>query len=257
MDIMDRQALGKQFTRTYGGDRDGWKRVTEYRQVQKYTAEHPNQGSAAVSSAVNLPRGRIRPWIENDGCPDPVRGLQTCEDHGWLDLDWLELPFTGLNSLVAWIFSGGSIDREGFVPQFTIQSAADYDRLDAAFDAIGIGMEVLRETDPKRATEAKPSTAASALGRLLHVLGAPVGAKNPMSDVSLPTYLDEAPYPDRLTFARIYLANRKTTRPDRPNTPVQFREERSPAYRRELIAFLTDVVGSEGAIRGGGARFYG
>ena len=54
----------------------------------------------------------------------------------------------------------------------------------------------------------------------------------------------------RLAFARSYVQNRQTARPDRPNTPIQIREERTPAYRRELIALLTDVVGVEGWIRG-------
>jgi len=249
MDITDRQAIAKALARTYGSDRDGWERVEEYQRVLEYTGTHPNKGSAAVSSALELPRERIRPWVDGDARPDPARGVQTAEELGWLDLAWEQPPFTGLNVLVAWIFSGGSLNRN-VVPYFALGDAGAHERLDEAFADLGIEYELLREDASNRATEARPAEAASVLGRLLHALGAPLGTKNRETDLSLPTYLDDAPYPIRLAFARTYVQNRQTPRPDRPNTPIQIAEERSPAYRQELIAFLADVVGVEMWIRG-------
>lgn len=250
MDVTDRQAVATALARTYGGDRDGWERVEEYQRVLEFTGEHPNKGSAAVASAVELPRGRIRPWIDDDARPDPVRGVQIAEEHGWLDLEWTEPPFTGLNVLVAWIFSGGSIEAEWFVPLFALDDSGADERLERAFQAIGLEYELLREDATNRATEARPTEAASVLGRLLHALGAPVGAKNRDTALTLPDYLEDSPYPVRLPFGRTYVQNRQTARPDRPNTPVQIAEERSPAYRRQLVAFLRGVVGIDLVIRG-------
>jgi hypothetical protein len=72
MDITGRQNVSQVLARTYGGDRDGWERVTEYQRVLEYTGKHPDKGSSAVASAVGLPRGRIRPWIDDGARPDPV-----------------------------------------------------------------------------------------------------------------------------------------------------------------------------------------
>lgn len=83
MDITDHETVARALADTYRGGYapDPWERVTEYQRVLEYTAEHPNKGSSAVASALELPRGRIRPWM--DGArPDPVCAIQTAEEHG-------------------------------------------------------------------------------------------------------------------------------------------------------------------------------
>ncbi len=245
---MNREQLAKAVARTYGGERDPWERVQEYQRVIKYAAEHPNKASTAVSSALDLPRGRIRSWVDGDGMPDPMRGIQICESHGWLDVDYTEPPCTGLNVLVAWVFSGGSIN-ESYVPSFAVESGAS-SILDTAFDHVGVRHTMFREDDDRRATEIRPADDASALGRLLVALGAPTGNKNPDAQMSLPEYLREAPFVTRLDFARTYLRNRGAVRTDRKNRPVQFREDRSRQYRAELRSFLRAVAGREEYVRG-------
>lgn len=247
-----RGRITKAFARTYATPsyEDPWKAVEDYYRVLEYSAAHPNEGSSAVSTAVELPRGRIRPWMDDGSRPDPVRGIETLEARGWLDLDWDEPPFTTLNALVAWIFSGGSIDAQSFVPTFAIESGPVDFVLEEAFTQLDVEFSVVRRNDEKRATEYRPSTDASVLGRLLYVLGAPLGEKTADSDLSLPSYLDGAPRSVRLDFARVYVRNRGVERPDRPNRPVTFREERSKEYLREFRDFLVDVVGTEAWIRG-------
>jgi len=63
---------------------DPWEKVLDYRRVQAYAAEHPKHGRTRVGNALDLPPSRVRGWL-NDGMPDPVRGIQTAIDHGWLD----------------------------------------------------------------------------------------------------------------------------------------------------------------------------
>lgn len=245
---MERAELIRATANTYGGDRDPWVRVEEYQRVIKYAAEYPSKKSAAVASALDLPRSRIRLWVDSDGMPDPMRGIQVCESHGWFDIEYATPPFTGLNVLVAWTFSGGSINQS-FVPYFTIEHGHS-DILTTAFDHVGVGYTTLREDSDGRATEIRPAEDASALGRLLVALGAPRGEKNSDARLTLPQYLDDAPFVTRLDFARTYLHNRGVVRTDRENQPIQFREERSDQYRTELHSFLRAVTGDMEYVRG-------
>jgi hypothetical protein len=82
--LLDRTARAAALAQTYGGDRDGRTHVDESQQVQEYAAANPNAGSSAVASALNLPRGRVRPWLDGTG-PDPAHAVATAERHDWLD----------------------------------------------------------------------------------------------------------------------------------------------------------------------------
>ncbi len=81
--LVDRRALA----RTYDGGayEDGWAAVLDYQAVMRYASEHPTKGSYAVSSALEIPRSRIRPWIDGDSRPDAVRALEAAEKYGWLE----------------------------------------------------------------------------------------------------------------------------------------------------------------------------
>lgn len=63
---------------TYG---TGHEAVQQYERVQSYAAMYPDKGSAAVPTAPELPRSRIRPCM-NGGKPDAVRAFDTLADHG-------------------------------------------------------------------------------------------------------------------------------------------------------------------------------
>jgi len=64
------------------------------------------------------PPSRVRPWLDG-GMPDPVRAIQTTEEHGWLGWDAASLSTRALNCLVAWIFAGGSTTRQ-YAPLLTV-----------------------------------------------------------------------------------------------------------------------------------------
>jgi hypothetical protein len=66
--------------------------VAQFEQVTEYCAEHPDQGSGAVATALDLPRERIRAWVDSDGRPDAVRGCETLTANGWLHLSWAAAP---------------------------------------------------------------------------------------------------------------------------------------------------------------------
>jgi hypothetical protein len=77
------EPTAQSIARTYS-DRvypDPWEKVEDYQRVQAYAAEHPNAGRTAVGTALELPAGRVRSWL-NGGQPDPVRGIETASAHG-------------------------------------------------------------------------------------------------------------------------------------------------------------------------------
>lgn len=243
MGLFARERLARELADTYRGGRqvDPWERVEDYRLYLDYAAEHPNRGSSAAASALELPRGRVRAWM-NGSKPDPVRAVEIAERNDWLDLDWENEVFAGLNILLAWIFSGGSIDRKRFVPMIAV--APDV-RLCAerALRVVGAEQIAVNRADEKnRATELKPKQHASVLGRYLTVLGAPTGEKSERRSLSLPAYLDHAPWKVRRDFARVYVRNRGTIRTDLATSPVQIREERSSSYQAEIFDLLEGIV---------------
>jgi len=228
--------------RTYNAQSyaDPWDAVEDYNRVMEYSGQHPNKGSCAVATALDLPRSRVRPWLD-DARPDPVRAVQVADRHDWLRLDYHDQQFQALNRLVAWVFSGGSIAEESWVPQFALDGTSDKERLTTHFNVLGIEWTTVHDDDRSRSTELRPTEHASVLGRVLSVLGAPVSGKDSTTDLSLPAYLDAAPTEIRHAFADVYLQNRAVEHDDKRTLTIN--EERSAAFRRELAALLRDLSG--------------
>ncbi|TYL38164.1 hypothetical protein CV102_13240 [Natronococcus pandeyae] len=56
---------------------DPWDAVQDYRAATRYATKHPNKGSYALSQALDLPRGRLRGWIDDGSAPDAARAVET------------------------------------------------------------------------------------------------------------------------------------------------------------------------------------
>ena len=82
----DTRAARKALMRTHDQPsyRDPWWAVQDHRRVRRAMAGHPDKASSALSSEIDLPRGRIRPWVDGDSEPDCLRGLGTAQEHGWI-----------------------------------------------------------------------------------------------------------------------------------------------------------------------------
>lgn len=217
---------------------DPWSAVEDYQRVLEYTGRHPNKGSAAVASALNLPRGRVQPWMDG-GRPAPVRAIQIAEEHEWLPLDADSSVFPAFNQLAAWIFSRGSITNADFLPTFVCTTEPERDRLSQVLEAVGVPYTFSRtEQDADRVTEAKITEHSAIIGRLLSELGVPLGPRE--NAARLPSYLEEIPTEDQYAFAATYLEN--TARYwDWEDGYIIRHEDRPESYRRSLASFLTDV----------------
>ena len=237
------------FARTYDDQTfdDPWTAVTQYWEVKDCTATHPDNGSTAVANALDLPRDRIQRWIEDDGRPDPVRGIQTAEDRGWLPLTIDDDQFQAVNTLVAWVCSSGSID-ERFAPTFVVDDAVGRQRIMDALDELGVDGRVIREDDSGRATEITPDSDASALGRILAVLGAPQVGKDSEAEPSLPEYLRFAPAGVRSRFVDVYLFNRAQISAD--TQTLSLHENRREEYLAELATLIQQVSGGDVSVSG-------
>ncbi len=152
-------------------------RVLLYRKVQRATTRNPNKGSQALATQLGVSRTAIREWVDGDAVPEPVQAIQTADRRGWLAIDHADAAFAHLNRLVAWVFSGGSIDAERRVPLFVPRTDADAADLRDTLDALGVGAATERDDAPDASTEIRPADDAAVLGRVLSVLGAPVGRK--------------------------------------------------------------------------------
>jgi len=208
--------------------------VDDYRRVMSHSSRHPNKGSSAVASTFDLPRGRVRPWLDG-GAPDAVRGLETAREYGWLETSYGEPVFEGLNRLVANVFSAGSIAAQNYAPSFALTNGDDSHVFDA-LKLAGIEYTVVGDRDG-RADEARPTDDGTVLGRVLSVLGAPVGPKAEQR-LSLPDYLADAPTDVRAQFVRAYLENRAHEH----NNILKLREERNRSYLDSLAALIEDVA---------------
>lgn len=222
---------------------DPWDCVQDYQRVLEYTGARTDLGSTAVASALDLPRSRIRPWM--DGArPDCVRAIQVAESREWLSNDMESPVFRGLTVFLAWIFSGGSLNSDWYVPYFVVNDDDDAEVLYRAAELVDVELDMTRSASSHRARELRPVEHASVLGRVLFLLGGPVGEKNPDSNVSLPSFLPGATEIVRREFASIYVSNRGTVLKDRHDA-IRIREERSRRYLRSIARFFSEVTGGE------------
>ncbi|WP_336135550.1 hypothetical protein [Natronomonas amylolytica] len=238
-DPTDSTGAKKALVRTYDppGYADPWDCVQDYERVQRAAAEHPNKGSQALSSVVELPRSRIRPWL--DGAqPDCYRGLQTALNRGWILDSWSSDAARTLNRLAAWLLASGSVSHQTRVPDFVVETSAQEDRLLGYFETFDLRPRVV--TRDGKPDEWIPRSDASILGRVLQTWTGLDGDKTSL-DTRFPEYLQYAPVGIARGFAETYVSLRATVRTDRGDR-LQIQAERSEYFRQQLIELLSRVV---------------
>jgi hypothetical protein len=205
----------------------------------RVASRNPNKGSAALASRVDLPRGRIRTWVDDGGAPDVVRGLDIATDNGWFE-DTADVT-TAWATLVAGVLGGGSIANEFYQPQWTRTPDVAGDRVADALDILGVGARVVERDS--RPAQLQPDAHPSLLGRALVALGAPVGDKNDRSVEAIPDWLRDADYQSRRAAVELLVLYRGHANPAKDT--VQLFETRSRAYRESVAALIESVVDSD------------
>ncbi|AXR79228.1 hypothetical protein [Natrarchaeobaculum sulfurireducens] len=143
---------------TYDGGAyvDAWEAVEQYRKATSY-AFRKGVKSSATARALDLPRGRLRTWIDDGGQPDAIRGIEVAREHGWLDVEYDDLEFTALNMLVANVFSGGSIAEQHYQPSFALNHLDHKSHVVDALEAAGVEYDFYHEEDEDRSTQVRPT----------------------------------------------------------------------------------------------------
>lgn len=239
------------FVRTYSNHvyDDPWEAVEEYRQVQAIANGSDSPSSRAIADEFDLPRGRVYPWL-NGSRPDCVRGLQTAQRRGWIDVSTDSDAFRGLNVLVAWVFAGGSISKDTYAPYFVANDENDEAILKAAADLANVELESTRPADGPRAVEFRAKADGSVLGRALSVLQAPVGDKNTAGDLTLPDYLAQVDEAAGREFVQTYVHNRGQPSED-GSLIVRFRDRRSERYLKAVARLVRGLTGEPVTVREG------
>lgn len=245
MSVPDRMVLARSLVDTYDPPvwEQPWDAVEAYQAYQDYKGRNPDAGYTIIARALGQPQGRIREW-EDGSRPDPVRGLHIAERKGWLDIDWDEEQSQGINALLAWSYSGGSIAEDFYVPTWSTPTQKDKNRIHALVRvACDCGVNI-NERDDEHGDEATPSRNASAFGRFLVALGGHVGPKNAETGpFQVPSYLSGAPTHIRREFAQVCFFNRATEiDADRHGYGYRYRVERPSSYLHSLGSLFEEFV---------------
>lgn len=225
------------------GYASAWDAVEAFREWSLWQAQHPEAGRARAAAALEMPEGRIRTW-QDGGMPDPVQGIQTAKDRGWVNVDPTSTRARGLVELLAWVNSSGSLPvehRSRTMPSFSVRDESELERLEAIGDRAGVEWRLVHEDCEGSGREAQPATAGNVLGRVLRVLGAKSGAKAEQY-TSVPGVVRR--YQDSslgAAWLRVYLRNRGGVYEDRPNR-FQLQEERDERYLRSLAQVVEAVL---------------
>jgi hypothetical protein len=231
---------------------NGWECVQDYRTAMRHVERHPNDNSTAVARALGLPRGRVRPWLDGQR-PDAARAIAVARENGWLDPDPDDTTFRGLNACVAWCLSGGSVGATNYVPRFVLRDEDDRTRLQRIAAATGIELTPLREpeTATDRPAEYKPAEHGCVLGRVLALLGVPVGFQRSKEETVLPEYLYRVPQLFEYEFGRIVVRNNEALTATEPTVICRGRAE---SFRDDVAALLERVTGTDTDVTDRGVR---
>ena len=229
------QALARTYSdRVYS---DPWEKVLDYRRVLDYSAKHPTAGRIRVGNALDLPNERVRGWL-NDVIPDPVRGINTASEHGWLEPEPDGDTAAALVELLAHVLSGGSIGKKTFSIAVAPGRRVVLDEIHAAFERVGVETQVRHRDAAGRATEVVPAANGSVLGRCLVAMGAAQGDKTTIEQ--LPSAVWEVPIDVRREFVRIYVGHRATTWESKATLRIQ--EQRPRSYLDDLTRLITELT---------------
>jgi len=215
--------------------------VADFNEYQRQWAS-TQLGSSAISTRMELPRGRLRSW-EDGAKPDVVRGIETARGHEWLEQPVDGEQFAALNRLVAGVYSGDSISTDTYEPSFSAPDQIVEEQLRVDLETLGAGCRrVLSNSGNVEELRAESDT--TVLGRVLVALGAPQGPKA-QTATELPSYLygSEVPEGLRREFVRVYVSNRATVVRDRDF--LQIHEERPKRYLDAVAKLVEDVTGVE------------
>lgn len=220
------------------GYAEAWDALEDYNKVLRYTGQHPNKGSAAVSSALELPRGRVQSWMSGSR-PTVVRAIQVAERKDWIPLETDDAELLDWTALVAWIHAQGSISTGEYLPMFGVSTDTEIDYLTRIFEKLDMKPDIYHADTTDRATEVRISEHRIIVGRILVELGAPLGTRE--THRSVPMYLEDGRLAVQSVFLAIYLITVAEHWEWREGYVIH-QEEYPDSYRESLATLFEAVI---------------
>ncbi|WP_157969521.1 hypothetical protein [Haloplanus rubicundus] len=205
--MVSRFVSEKELAKTYDPEQ-GWETVTQFREAKQLRTEEPDIARAEIARRVGRKPSAVRGWLVEGKTPQVVKGLRVARERGWLNIESTSERFRAFNQLVAWVFAGGGLANEVFVPVFSVDDHVSLAALHQLLQWANIPYQVRNPKESHHALEVKPCEDASVCGRVLDVLGAPRGVKAHQESLSLPSYLNAVSKEHQRDFARVYVLNR-------------------------------------------------
>lgn len=218
--------------------------VEQYREAMRY---NPDEGSTAIAEQLDVPRGRVRPWLKGRK-PDAVHAIETATEHGWLADTWTPVA-RSLARLVALVYATGAINRRTNRVSWTPSQAVTGDRIKVDLDTVGVGWTTAHNDSERRTTELRPQDSASVIGRALAAADAPVGPHHETVS-TLPTWLSTAPPAVRAGFAEWYARERATSYPGKATRRMQV--DRPTTFYDAVATLVRDVTDAPVTVSGSG-----
>ena len=237
----------KELAKTYDPVR-GWETVTQFREAKRLRTEQPDLARAEIARRVGRKPSAVRGWLAEGKTPQVVKGLRVARERGWLNIESTSERFRAFNQLVAWVFAGGGLAKKVFSPRFSADDHLTLAALHQLLQWANIPYRVREPEQSHHALEIVPSEDASVCGRVLHVLGAPLGVKAQQESLSLPSYLDTVSKAYQRDFARVYVLNRGKNVDSSGTAGSYVHGLSSESFACELQTLINSTTAGEGTV---------
>ena len=235
--------IEKRLARTYNTPSydDPYDVVRDYRRVQRAAANHPNKGSSALSNIVELPRGRIRGWIDDDAdsMPDAVRAISVAQNNGWLDP--AGATALALAALAGHLLGGGAITERNYVPSVCAGRRVSLAAVEPVFQQLGVTTTRRHTEIDNRASEILPAEHASIVGRMMVAWGCPHGGRSELT--SLPDVLNQLGAAGKTAFLEAYILHRGVNYPRKATSRLQ--GDQPQAFHQAIAELIESVTGEQ------------
>lgn len=219
---------------------DPYEAVQDYRRVQRAVANHPEKGSAALASIVELPRSRIRGWVDTEShcMPDAARAISNAHTKGWLDPTGTTAR--ALAALAGHLLGGGGITERNYVPSICEGRRVPPATIESVLQQLDVPTTRRHTDSDNRTTEVVPTESASLLGRTMCAWGCPVGGRDEID--ALPDLLDRIGPAGQTAFLEAYILHRGVNYPDKATTRLQ--GEQPQAFHQAIAKLIESVTGA-------------
>lgn len=240
----------KELARTYGPE-TGWQAVEQYREAHRLRTNNPDLARAEIARRVNRPASAVRGWLVEDKTPKVEKAVEQAHQRGWINVESTSEQFRAINQLTAWIFSGGGVAEQTFTPHFSIDDHLMLSTVSQLLRWAGLTYRIDRN-QTERGAVVVPRQAASVFGRVLSVLGAPIGVKADKQRLELPEYVTSLDEEHQRDFLRVYVLNRGRDLHKDNITGTYLHSLQSEAFCEEiktLIESVTDGTATVGSAK--------